>query len=481
MTNILFTLLLSILIHGQEDFDRLQDRISDAYAAGETRVDIHLDPTIYFFREKHLHFVDMEMPGLEISFHGNGSVIVGGDGNSVFDIGKGYVDLKSLCDYDTTESVKKARFWPIKVPFRKGVYCIPVNEPDMSEEEAKDISIVLSQWFQGKIYKVIRISGGMMYFRRDEKSGTRMHTELRYGRCLPRYIMCRPPERTDVHCCSASNFLTVHGCSLGNVSFRGIKFLGNSADDKLLCFNHTKIDSVIVERCSFEGIRSDVLHYYDTDNLFFTNNLMTRCYRSGVLCDETADNCTVTDNRFIDNGRMMINNCIVRVQGSNILVRNNLFEDFSYIGIKTGTHYTSEICETEGVICENELRLSEEFRKGVPRMLIDGGTIYCLTRNKDIVIRDNYIHDISGPHGNRGILADDGSVNVTICGNRILNVSDSYCIDIRKAKRVGRRRNSKIKEVNIGNKIYDNVYDGRVRIYVDPSDSSSFSRNNTKL
>ena len=114
-------------------------------------------------------------------------------------------------------------------------------------------------------------------------------------------------------------------------------------------------------------------------------------------------------------------------------------------------------------------------------MLIDGGAIYCWTQNKDVVISNNYIHDISGPHGNRGILADDGSINLTICGNRVMNVSPSYCIDIRKAKRVAWRRKSKIKKVNVGNKIYDNVYDGRVRIYVDGSDSTSTCYNNVKI
>ena len=479
--SLLFTLLISIFIQTQKDFDDLLGRIYDAYEAGESRIEIELDSTVFFFRENHLSFIGREMPGLSIDICGNGAVLVAEEGDTSYDVGKGFVDLQSLRDVDTAKEIKRARFWPLRVPFRKGIYRLPVDEPDMSEEEAKDVSIVLSQWFHGKIYKVIKISRGKMIFRRDDRNKPGMYAELRYGRCLPRYIICRPPEHKDLHCCSASNFLKINNGSLGSISFRNVRFLGNSSGDALFDFKSSELDSIVFEKCTFEGIRSDVITLNDTDNLRFHNNLMTRCYRSGIRGNETSDNCSITGNSFIDNGRLMVNNCTVKLQGSNLLIRNNLFEDFSYIAIGVGTHYSSRICETSGLITENELRLSESFRSGVPRMLIDGGAIYCWTQNKDVVISNNYIHDISGPHGNRGILADDGSINLTICGNRVMNVSPSYCIDIRKAKRVAWRRKSKIKKVNVGNKIYDNVYDGRVRIYVDGSDSTSTCYNNVKI
>ena len=479
--NFLFAILLTFFVRTQSDFDSLQDRIDSAFESGQSGIDIQLDSSVFFFKEGHLTFIERKMPGFAINITGRGAVISGEDDDSPFSPGKGFVDLDNLEDFDPATNVKKARFWPLKVPFRKKIYCIPVDEPDMSESEAENVYIVLSQWFHGMTYKVVKISGGILYFRRDSKDGPRMHTELRFGRCLPRYLIVSPPESGGLHRCSASSFIMVRNSSIGTITLDGVHFLGNSDKDNLIHFHSSEIDSVVVENCRFEGLRSNVISLYDTDNLRYRNNFMYRCYRSGIFCDHHSDDCSVTDNTFIDSGRMMVHNSVVNMQGKGFLVRNNLFEDFSYNGIGVGTHYTSDYCTTEGIIVGNELRMSEEFRKGVPRMLIDGGAIYICTQNKNVVIHDNYIHDISGPHGNRGILADDGSVNLTISGNRVMNVSPSFCIDIRKAKRIGWRAKSKIKKVNIGNKIFDNVYDGRIRIYVDKYDKSSMAYNNIKI
>ena len=163
------------------------------------------------------------------------------------------------------------------------------------------------------------------------------------------------------------------------------------------------------------------------------------------------------------------------------MVSDNYLEDFTYIGIGAGSYYASEMVGAKGIICGNELCSSAEFWAAPPRMLIDAGAIYCWTRNEDLVISDNYVHDIYGAHGNRGIFGDDGAVNLTICNNRVMNISSSHCISLRKVKRVAWRRKSKIKKVNIGNKIFDNVYDGKINIYVDPSDPSSYAYNNVKI
>ena len=478
--NFLFCLLAAILVQTQKDFDMLQSHIDRAYEAGDSGIDIHLAPGIFFFHEGHISFVDRSLPGFAINIDGDGTVIVGESADSTYRLGQGFVDLKTLSDYDPSDDVKWARFWPLKVPFRKDVYCIPVKEPDMSEEEAKDIYIVLSQWFQGKIYKVLKISNGWMYFLREDKTGTRMHTELRFGRCLPRYIICRPPERDDVYVCSASSFLSVKNSELGGVSFRGIKFLGNSDRDILIHFKSSKADSVVVEKCLFEGIRSNVLVFNDSGNLRYRDNRMVRCYRSGIVCDEESDNCQVTGSTFSCNGWMMVHNFNVQMQGSGFLVKNNVFEDFTYIGIGVGSHYTSDFERAQGVIYENELFTTEKFQQGAPRMLIDAGAIYTGTRNKDVVICHNYVHDIYGPHGNRGIFADDGAINLTIYGNRVMNLS-AQCISLRRVKRIAWRSNSKIKKVNVGNKVYDNVANGRIRLYVDPRDTSSYAYNNVRL
>ena len=74
-------------------------------------------------------------------------------------------------------------------------------------------------------------------------------------------------------------------------------------------------------------------------------------------------------------------------------------------------------------------------------------------------------HDwaISGPFDNRGIFCDDGTVNTTITGNRVQRVANSWCIDLRRVLSVETRPDSKIRRVNVGNRIEKNQIDGRIR------------------
>ena len=125
--------------------------------------------------------------------------------------------------------------------------------------------------------------------------------------------------------------------------------------------------------------------------------------------------------------------------------------------------------------------MSERFRSRVPRELIDGGAIYVWTQNRAVSIRNNFIHDLDGPHGNKGIFADDGTVGVEIVGNLLLSVHGGRCIDLRKAHRVERKRISCIRRVNVGNRMEGNVLDGRCRFYARKGDPDSFVGQNLEL
>ena len=94
---------------------------------------------------------------------------------------------------------------------------------------------------------------------------------------------------------------------------------------------------------------------------------------------------------------------------------------------------------------------------------MDTGAIYVYTQNTSLEIRNNFIHDISGPYGNRGIFCDDGTVNTYIHDNRVERISNSYCIDLRRVQSVETRPDSKIRRVNVGNRIEKNQVDGRIR------------------
>ena len=478
----ILSLLLSVIlpVTAQQDFDRLDERIDSVLASGEREVDVRFEPGIYFFRESHIRLSDIEAPGLVLRLEGDGAALVGADDGKEPMFENGFVDLERRESVDALTPVKTAGFWPVRVPFRKGLYMLRCKgESDVSESDAAGMKIILSQWFVGAVYDVVRISRGWLYFRRVPYR-TRIWSELRYGRCLPRYMLFAPRKAAGAYACAASTFLSMENCRLGNVTLQGLRFLGNGEGDRLIRFSGVEADSVAIRECSFEAIRSRGILVEGTDHFRLMDNEFREGALNQVYVDKASDDARIEGNRFCRNGLLMTNDPVLDCKGSDFLVRNNYFEDFSYSSIGAGLHFTDTAgLVTSGVIEKNEICMTEPFRRAPMRALIDGGAIYVWTQNKDLVIRDNYVHDISGPHGNRGIFGDDGVVNLKIIDNTVLRIQDSYAIDVRKAYRVGRRKNSAIRKVNVGIVVRGNTYDGRVRLHARKDDPGSYIGDNT--
>ena len=480
----LLTLLLSFVLSvtGQQEFDRLDERIDSVLATGEREVEVQFVPGTYFFREGHLTLSGIQAPGTVLHLSGNGAVLVGGCDGQGPAFENGFVDLTGRKAVDALAPVRKAGFWPVRVPFRKGLYILPCRgEPDVSEADAAGMKIILSQWFVGAVYEVVKISHGWLYFRRVPYR-TRIWSELRFGRCLPRYMLFSPRKAASAYVCAASSFLSVENSRLGNIVLDGLHFLGNGEGDRLIRFSGVEADSVVIRGCKFEGIRSRGLLVENTDHFHLRDNEFRDGALNQVYVDKTASGARIEGNRFFRNGLLMTNDPVVDCKGRDFMVRNNYFEDYSYSAIGTGLHFTDTAgLVTSGVIEKNEICMSEGYRQAPMRSLIDGGAIYVWTQNKDLTIRENYIHDIVGPHGNRGIFGDDGVVNLKVCDNTILRVRGSYAIDVRRVHRVGRRRNSAIRRVNVGIVVRGNTYDGRVRLHARRDDPGSFIGENVSV
>ena len=479
-----FLLAVILPVTSQGDFDRLGERIDSVLAAGERQVEVVFEPGTYFFGEEHLRFSEIEAKDVNLHLTGYGAVLVGRsnseDSSPVFE--NGYVDLEGQRAFDALAPVRKAGFWPIHIPFSKGVYALRAKgEDDVSETDAAGMKIILSQWFVGAVYDVVKISRGWVFFRRVPYR-TRIWSELRFGRCLPRYMLFSPRKAASAYPCAASNFLSVDDSRFGSVVLEGFHFLGNGDGGRLLRFSGMESDSLVVRRCTFEGIRSRGILVERTDHLRLRENVFREGALNQVYVDKTASDARIERNRFTHNGLLMTNDPVVDCKGSGFLVRNNIFEDFSYAAVGAGLHFTDSCgLVTSGVIEKNEISMSESFRQPPMRSLIDGGAIYIWTQNKDILVRENYIHDIAGPHGNRGIFGDDGVVNLHVCDNTVLRVRDSYAIDVRRVHRVGRRKNSAIRRVNVGIVIRGNTYDGRLRVHVRKNDPDSYVGENTLM
>lgn len=478
--------LLSVLlnVHNQSEFDALPARLDSVLnlAPPPELVEVRIGPGVFFYGERHLDLNWLDLPGTRIVLTGDNCTLVAKDNGSGYDLKYNYVDLNTLEGEDSWTEVKKAGSWPVPVIFKKGVYKIRCKEPDLSEEEAKDLWLHISQWFRGPFYPVVRIRNGWLYFRKDADYETSLWSELRFGRCLPRYLLCNKPQRADLHACTNTTFLSLSNSRLASFSMSDLSFLGNADGQYLIWLDGLQADSVVVAKSRFSHLRSSCIKIDRTDGFHLEDCLFTGNYQGCVIVAQDCRFTSITGNRFIGNGRMMTNMPLIRCSGEEFRIADNYFEDFSYSALGLGVHYTeTDTYGTTGVVERNEICQSEAFRRHPMRSLIDAGAIYIATGNKRTVIRDNYIHDIDGPHGNRGIFADDGAMNVTIENNTVLRIRNSHCIDLRKCYRVKWLPDSKVSTPNTGNIVRDNVYDGKIRLFARKNDPTSFFVNNRRV
>ena len=485
----------------QEDFDRLNETIRSL--RGEREICIRLDKGIYYYGNGHLNLSGMDCPDLRLSIQGQGAMLipvgtdytVGPKRNVLyenpFSTEDVFVSLRRKCVADLRQPVKGCKTLPIPLSFRRKLFCFRCDEPDLSEKDAKNAYIILTQWYVGAVYKVKEIRKGWLYYYADRTYQTKWYEEFRYGRCRPRYILYNQrsqdapriigsrflsPVEDTLRRCDATPFCNFSDCRLKSFQLEGCHFLGNRDGGYLLHFARFQSDSVTVTGCVFEGIRSHVLGVFETPHLRFRGNRVEKCYLRGVYSDPYSIDSRIMDNCFRDHGKMLSTAPAVYCQGGDFIISGNVFENFSYSAIGLGTHYMeTDRPYSSGLVADNEIYQTEEFRRAPMATLVDSGAIYVWTQNKRTVIRHNYIHDISGAHGNRGILCDDGGVNISVFDNLILGIAHrSYCIDLRKRYAVGRKRNSLIRRVNVGNQCGGNIVDGRVRFHIRKGDSRSF-------
>ena len=513
-TFILFTLSLflgcfpargetRITVDGQDAFDRLSGELSRALKAGEEDVVVEFRKGTYFYRENHLTLKGFNCPKQRVTLQCNGSAFVA-EGldyklastrlltwsapcKGPFDYKTGFVDLATLQSVDLRGPVRAALKRPEIVDKARGLCRIKVDEPNLPAPSAAGVFIILSQCYRGIVYPVERIESGYLYFRSekvttDSNAQTDPDADYKVLGELPHYILYNHPKggldlymtattligkrsRT-IHQCDATNFLTLGNSLFGSFILQDARFVANSAlsGGSLLLIDGVSSTETAVKGCSFDGIRSDIIRVNRSTNFLFCDNTVTRSYRRGISLDFFTQGAEIRNNRFSDTGYMMDHDFCIEGQAGGMWIHHNVFENFSYGAIGVGSYYMQPIpASSSGVIEENELYCTPDFLARPARLLMDSGAIYTWTINKDITIRNNDIHDIGGYGWNRGIFCDDGTVHVKIVGNRIRNIRNSYCIDLRLCTEVEKHPLSRIARVNVGNEMRDNVVDGKVR------------------
>ena len=280
----------------------------------------------------------------------------------------------------------------------------------------------------------------------------------------------------DVRLCNVRNFLTVNR-SFKTLNISGFRFKGNCSgvfDEALINVTNSTTGWICISDCKFEHIRSQVFSAISSRNILIQRNELSHYYRRGVSC-KVCGNVHVLFNECTDGNLRQNNEGAIFCQNTGAHIAYNRLINYGYMGIGTGQWYGSDtepFTEEKTIVEYNELYMTPEYRNSLSRLpLLDGGAIYTLTKNHKTIIRYNFISGHSGAMDNRGIFCDDGTYNVWLYGNLVINTKNSYAIDLRKV-------NNLLTACNSNNCILFNIFDGYYRF--EGTENQSLSVTNTK-
>ena len=447
----MFTCLVSILIASQADFDRLEQDLKKELQRKPDEVTVIFQPGTYRFKDNHLYLYGMDCPGTRLVLKGNSAILEGIAPNQ---------EVSPFYRADRLVEVVDAGKKLCRIRTRQRLH------------GDGELSIQVTSWFRVFSGPVTEIKGRYLYFTAEylERSGLayNINGDFTFGKQLPRFRLIREHAAQEPISSVAFNFTA---CNFREVDISGFTFRGNAGRgitdpmNYLLRFYACKSDKFSVRECIFQSIRSDVIRIAYTDGVEVRNCRFRDCSRIGVMSYNHSARTSVVGNVFDRMGLDAEVTPCVKCQGSSFLVSANRFIDYGCCAVMAGVHFSEEMkYPSSGVIERNEIYQTESYRKEASQnLLMDTGAIYVNTQNASLEIRGNSIHDISGPYENRGIFCDDGTVNTYIHDNSVLRVDNSYCIDLRRVLSVETRADSKIRRVNVGNRMERNKVDGKIR------------------
>ena len=446
--------LVTILVSSQADFDRLQQDVHRELLRKPAELKVSFQPGTYRFRHNHLYLTQEEdCPDTRLVIEGNGAVLVGQAPE---------VRVSPFYRAGRLVEVVDAEKKSCRIRTRKRL------------DGQGRLYVQVSSWFRLFTGEVTEIKGGYLYFTVDglARSGLNynINGDFTYGRQRPRFRLMRVRESDRAISTSVFNFTA---SSFREVDISGFTFDGNAGlrmtdpDNFLIRFYSCNLTGASVHDCIFKGIQSDVIRIAYTHGVVIRDCRFEDCSRIGVLSYNHSARTHVTDNVFARKGldpEAEVTPC-VKVEGTDYLVSGNRFSDFGCCAIMAGLHFSAPMkYPSSGIIERNEIWQTDGYRNGAAlNLLMDTGAIYVYTQNTSLEIRNNYIHDISGPYDNRGIFCDDGTVNTYIHDNKVSGIANSYCIDLRRVLSVETRPDSQVRRVNVGNRIEQNQVDGRIR------------------
>ena len=485
-----------IIVTCQDDFDHLGERIKTALQKERGTVEVIIKAGDYIYKEKHILLKGIEAPKVKLVIRGSGANLfpVG----EMYHNGDSYVERFSINRAFVTTNGKNVRLWTEMRTVNELVEVVNESEKlcrlrcmelhDMSENEVKHVFIRIPHWFLSSSYRVKKIEKGYIYFIAQdlEKStlgGWNINDDYNYSRKKEiRYMLCnvsadnsrlsficdlvKMPKGVDaLRECTVGNFLFFTDCLFKEVCISGLNIMAAAYfDSGVIELRNLKTKGTLIENCLFRNMKCEVVKIKNSPNVTVRSCSFDYCYKDVISSDNGSTNTIVAGCTFMNLGLDMENSAGVRCIGSQFRISNNYFRDYGYSAISTGGNASIEYNHPiTGIIENNRLLYTQDYCKQKEnKTLMDGGAIYVSTKTDGVVISGNYISNYTGMADNRAVFCDDGARNVTICGNIITGTENSYSIDSRRVASV----ESVAGPVNVGNRIYGNVVDSRIRFAV---------------
>lgn len=444
-----------IKVNSQEQFDRINEEITNAINAGEKNIIVRIAKGVYHFHECHIIRKNEDASDVSISIEGKKTVITSTDNDN----------LTNEPNNPWLEMVRMDTL--VKVLDEDQKLCFIPYKNTFSDEERTNLKkIQITQWYQAPIYSVSEINNEGIYFIATnlnyEKGwykyeGYNVNFDYLYYGVLPRF---RLYDITKAPNCSASRFVDLENCKYRMFNICDIQFVGNRSGKALIGMSKVNAQQILIQDCTFDHIRGNVANFNGTGNVLFDSNVIQNTDGNEVRFVNNCPNVRVTNNMFhncaLANGQTFCVTC----WESTYYIANNTFSNFGYAAIGLGVwHGFEKKYPSSGIVEHNEVYFTTDYLfDSWKHMLMDSGAIYTWTQNDNVIIRYNYIHDYIGAGDNRGIFCDDGSANIKIYGNVILNIPNSYNIDCRMTRD---QKNGLFNNSN--NFMAQNVLDGSVR------------------
>ena len=474
LSYILITLLTvaanagTISVNSQQDFDALSGKIVDAIKQGERDIIVNINVKELTFADKQVSLKSIKQPEVSIAIHGNGVRIVS----------KGRM-VKELKD-PSLMYLKNGGYYNPWTPFRQLDDTISVTDLTShqcriktSARNKKDAHpqhqyINYTCWYTSRTSPVTRVGRNWIEFDGGDWAVPQkghfynVNMDYSYAKKYPRYRLFGTERLAEeVYQCEASTLLNLSYCDLRSFSIDGINVTGSSCNGPLIMVDLCKAHSILITNSTFRCIGGSILIDRKSTNVSFTHNRVDTFMGYGIQSEAGSTGTRVTNNTFTNCTLGMEIGFAIQMRSDGFLVSQNTITDFCFGAIGAGIWGgTTTDSKCRGVISDNEIYLSATYLSDLMQhTLMDSGAIYTWTRCDGVTISNNYIHDISGIRDNRGIFCDDGTRNVTVTGNRIERIHNSYDIDLRWCDTY----KEKVPDHNTGNTVKDNNTTGRVR------------------